>query len=279
MTTPIADDQAVLELDDPEWPMPQPHSSSGPVPRRLRVWRTPGGRRFAIITERGPGMSVTNVAGYAYAALAARWPGPGLRVFEHYPAGTGVSLEEHFDEITLDGRATRWQRVTNEWLVSVLGPGVLDDMPDLPPDPCDEATAARRAQAPCGPGVPDSTVFRGYPGRGGALVVLESADGEPLEPLRHYVKHSPDGFGWGGPGSGCAELARCLLIAVLGERARCHHCDGAGCDALNCEDGIALPPGIYQRFKRAHVAAWPAKSSWSITGGEIRAWLATQHVA
>src|SRR5262249_25682478 len=160
MTTPddrAAVREAVLEVDDPEWPMPQPHGRGGPVPRRLRVWLAPDGTRFAIITERGPGMSVTNVAEYAYAALPARWPGPGLRVFEHYPVETGSNPAEHFDEITLgDGGGPRWRRVAVESLISVLGPAALDDMPDLPADPCEEPDAGRRPRrpaAPSGPGV------------------------------------------------------------------------------------------------------------------------------
>jgi hypothetical protein len=278
-----ADDQSPeFELDDPGWPMPQPFWRSGAAPRRLRVWRTPDGTRFAIITERGPGMSVTNVAAQAYAAAAARWPGAPIRVFEHYPAGMGADAAEHFDEITVSpSGAPVWHPVRTADLVAVLGTGVLDDMPELPPDPCDGPGTERglpRLPPPSGPGVPDAMVFHGYPLRGGGLVVVETPGGEPIAPLPHYPKHSPDGFGWGGHGSGSAELARCTLIAVLGEQARCRECDGTGtADAGrcgDCEDGITLHPAIYQAFKRAHVASWPEGAEFCITAGEARAWLA-----
>ena len=34
--------------------------------------------------------------------------------------------------------------------------------------------------------------------------------------LPHLVRHSPTGFEWGYAGSGPAELARCILLDVLG---------------------------------------------------------------
>jgi hypothetical protein len=34
---------------------------------------------------------------------------------------------------------------------------------------------------------------------------------------KHVVFHSPDGFSWGYGGSGPSELARCLLLEVVGE--------------------------------------------------------------
>lgn len=37
-----------------------------------------------------------------------------------------------------------------------------------------------------------------------------------VAPLTHHLRHSPDGFRWGYEGSGCAELARCVLIDALG---------------------------------------------------------------
>lgn len=72
----------------------------------------------------------------------------------------------------------------------------------------------------------------------GATVRVTDLDGQ--YPLRHYVRHSPDGFEWGYGGSGPAELARCLLI-----------------DALDLHDVAAsgksidryVPPAMYQDFK------------------------------
>jgi hypothetical protein len=133
MTYPPPGDQAVQELDDPEWPMPQPFGGQRSVPRRLRVWRGDDGTRYAVITERGTGMSVTNVAEHAHAALAARWPGARVRVLEHYPAEGDSG--EHFDEITLDRGRPVWRRIPTEFLLAELGDAVLDDLPPLPPDP------------------------------------------------------------------------------------------------------------------------------------------------
>jgi len=51
---------ALLIHVDPEWPMP---GFGGTVsPRRLRVWRTDTGAVWVVITERGAGTSITNVA-------------------------------------------------------------------------------------------------------------------------------------------------------------------------------------------------------------------------
>ena len=54
-----------------------------------------------------------------------------------------------------------------------------------------------------------------------ALVTVEDgASGELLGPLTHLLTYSPTGLNWGYVGAGPRELARCLLAAVLGERAR-----------------------------------------------------------
>lgn len=114
---------AELIHDEPEWPMPS--LTREPSLRRLRVWRVGEGALVAIITERGEGTSVTNVAREAYAAVQARYP--GARVFEHYPADVGADPAEHLDEITLtrEGR-TVWK----PWPVAVIaewiGPNVLE---------------------------------------------------------------------------------------------------------------------------------------------------------
>jgi hypothetical protein len=285
-----------LVLDEPEWPMPQPHGNHASTPRRLRVWRLGDGTDIAVVTERGPGMSVTNVAEHVHAVLTKQFPGP-LRVVEHYPDD---HRGEHFDEITVMRRTPSWRALATDQMVAWCGPSVLDDMPELPPDPEHEAASEPRTgrlAPPDGPHPHDGTVLHGFPLAGGALVTLESATGELLGPLPHYVKHSPDGYGWGGHGSGCAELARCILITALGDETRCPECTGTGrlpaaddesevpfdpavhraeqtARCWHCEDGIRLAPALYQRFKEAVVAAWPAGAEWRITVGEVRDWLA-----
>lgn len=67
----------------------------------------------------------------------------------------------------------------------------------------------------------------------------------------HKVYHSPDGFNWGYGGSGPAELARCLLLEVIGkDRSENWH---------------------YQNFKNEFVAKWD--DSWQITDKEIKDWV------
>lgn len=292
----------VLVLDDPEWPMPQctaePGRTPATMPRRLRVWRLADGTLLAVITERGPGTSVTNVAEHAYTVLARRYPGGRLRVVEHYPADTGVDDAEHFDEITLLATgAPRWRRIPIARITGWCGPTVLDDMPELPPDPDDTGRPARpMPAAPAGPGLDPATVIHGYPTAGGALVLLESADGDAIGPLPHHIKHTPTGFTWGYHGSGPAELARCVLIAVLGAVARYATCAGSAwvvVDAAgdeqpydphthtaaqaqrcrSCDGGISVNPRLYQRFKETVVADWPTGAEFRITVGEVRAWL------
>ncbi len=69
---------ALLIRDDPEWPMPGFHGQDSR--RRLRVWRCDNGGLAAVITERGAGTSVTNVAQDAHAATAGQPPGEAVRV-------------------------------------------------------------------------------------------------------------------------------------------------------------------------------------------------------
>ncbi len=68
---------------------------------------------------------------------------------------------------------------------------------------------------------------------------------------KHIVKHSPDGFSWGYGGSGPAELARCLLLEVMGK---------------DYDDNWH-----YQDFKKDYVMNW--KDNWQITDKEIREWV------
>jgi hypothetical protein len=148
------------------------------------------------------------------------------------------------------------------------------------------------------------TVYRGRPG--GDVQVIVSDDPTQVTrtfPLPHFVKHSPDGYSWGYGGSGPAELARCLLIHALGERALCTTCNGRGrvtatdeddpgkwfrpalegddpaavVGCIDCDAGFA--PAVercYQTFKFEHVAGWPQEETWEITREEILAWHAAQ---
>jgi hypothetical protein len=106
---------AVLIHVDPEWPMP---GLGGTVsPRRLRVWRTDIGAVWVVVTERGAGTSITNVAEVVVPLIRARYP--GARVVEHYPPEPG-SLE-HFDEIVFTAECLRLRRIPVEEIVALLG--------------------------------------------------------------------------------------------------------------------------------------------------------------
>jgi hypothetical protein len=289
---------ARMIIDDLEWSMPQRDEPRG-APRRLRVWMFPDGTRLAVITDRGPGTAAKTVVELTFASLRRRWPDDiqRLRIIEHYPPQVGY--EESFTEVTIDndGRPS-WRRLPSEQMIAWCGMAVLDDMPELPPDPelSDAVVAPSSSHArPDGPGIDDRTVICGYPSASGdALVVLESPQGEWLGPLPHYTKDSPEGYSWGYIGTGPSDLARSILVAVLGRRARCKTCDGTGnssdrdhdaydsaeiampantrvAGCARCPDGIDTP--WVNRFRREYVARWPIDQPWRVTGSEIRAWL------
>lgn len=124
--------------------------------------------------------------------------------------------------------------------------------------------------------------YRGYGNdntAGGRLVARVDDDGNQA-PLRHVVRHSPSGMSWGYAGSGPADLARSLLIDMLGDAAICGTCGGTGrerqawdIDDVRCfpcsgEGWRELP---YQRFKFDVIAGLP--ESWTLTSDEIGAWL------
>jgi len=72
-------------------------------------------------------------------------------------------------------------------------------------------------------------IYHGYRRKtGGSVIAIEDAGGAMTGVVRHVVKHSPTGMGWGYAGSGPADCARSLLIAALSETARCPMCAGTG---------------------------------------------------
>lgn len=91
-------------------------------------------------------------------------------------------------------------------------------------------------------------------GRGGLLVLKNGARLDPSYSQKAF-NHSPDGFNWGYGGSGPAQLALALLLE---------------------ETGFDQAVLLHQEFKREVVAKWPWTRPWSLTGAEIRAWLATK---
>jgi len=103
-----------------------------------------------------------------------------------------------------------------------------------------------------------------YAQRGDTTTEVLVADDDGVRPLRHFVRHSPTGFEWGYLGSGCAELARCILLD--------HY-------RVEPADDPWQPEGLpvrYQRFKEDVIARLPRSGSWSLTSGEIRRWVQAQ---
>lgn len=94
---------------------------------------------------------------------------------------------------------------------------------------------------------------------GGAATVIVIERNGPRYPLRHVVRHSPDGFQWGYGGSGPAELARCILLDF-------------------CQPPEDVLPVDYQEFKREFIE--PVQSDrLFIEGRKIAAWLESKGVS
>jgi len=287
---PQHDRRPELIRDEPVW---QYRDSNGqPVSRRLRVWRTGPGRLTAVVTERGTGMSITNTAEQVVLEITAEYPDDVVETIEHYPAGQGADRREHFDSVEVVNGQPRWKHIPLQTMLDRFGPDVLDDEPPAPAHAVPPRPLAPRTPPVTGAPPADEVIFRGHPG---GLVTVEDPDGEQFAVLQHLVRHSPDGFSWGYHGSGPAELARCLLIAALGEQALCPECAGTGLVAYDphadadvpfdpqrhdldlasrcwCGDGIRNLP--HQAFKSDRVARWQQDQPWYITAGELRAWLA-----
>jgi hypothetical protein len=151
-------------------------------------------------------------------------------------------------------------------------------------------------------------VYHGYQRQaGGSVITIEDAGGATAGMVRHVVKHSPTGMGWGYAGSGPTDCARSLLIAALGDAARCPACAGTGkvayrpgdgeepplapydpatspaeyqaaglkatrCQHWDCDEGYVRLP--YQDFKFQFVTGWDRE--WRISRQKILQWL-TRH--
>ncbi len=94
-------------------------------------------------------------------------------------------------------------------------------------------------------------------GTGGQSVMV--IDGDKKYSLPHIVRHSPDGFQWGYGGSGPSELARCILLDLLGSFPR------------------SIIDHIYQDFKSYFIEI--AADDLMIKEEDIRAWLKTKKIS
>jgi hypothetical protein len=105
------------------------------------------------------------------------------------------------------------------------------------------------------------------------VIEIRDETGGTLGVVSHVHKHA-DGMQWGFPGSGPADCARSLLIAALGDEAKCLRCQGdpgrsATCPWM-CDRGYRPLP--YEQFTMQFVCDWG--ESWSMSRTEILAWYA-----
>jgi hypothetical protein len=130
-----------------------------------------------------------------------------------------------------------------------------------------------------------SKTYLGRAGEHSVMVVPTAGDPGTLDDrkpyaLRHVVKHSPTGFSWGYDGSGPSDLARCILIDVLGESLLCEQCDGTGqlkgdgrCFACHGETYDPWLQNTYMAFRSTKIALQPMAGDFAMSEETVRAWL------
>ncbi|MGP3950841.1 hypothetical protein [Streptomyces sp. 7N604] len=93
---------------------------TGQVTRPLRAFRTGPFHITCIVTEQGPGMSVTNAAAELHTALRDRWTGSTIRQIEHYPAD-GVEPAHYDEAFTRPCGGWAWRRLNKSALAAEFG--------------------------------------------------------------------------------------------------------------------------------------------------------------
>ncbi|OZC01253.1 hypothetical protein BSZ36_18265 [Rubricoccus marinus] len=86
------------------------------------------------------------------------------------------------------------------------------------------------------------------------VVLWRTAEGVARASVPHAARHSPTGIEWGYGGSGPADLALSVLLALVGERAA---------------------NALYQRFKHEVVARVP-ETGGVLRAADVRAWVERQ---
>ena len=86
------------------------------------------------------------------------------------------------------------------------------------------------------------------------VVLFRRVDGAACATVPHVVRHSPTGIEWGYEGSGPADLARSVLLALTDE---------------------PTADSLYQRFK-AEVVAHVPHAGGVLRAAEVRAWVEAQ---
>ena len=98
--------------------------------------------------------------------------------------------------------------------------------------------------------------IRGYgQNQGPALVTIGGAPLGLPRLTKNEARHSPDGFQWGYHGSGPAELARAILIAVCRD-----------------DEHVARDPRCYQTFKAEVISKLPP-DGWAMLDTEVLEWM------
>lgn len=95
--------------------------------------------------------------------------------------------------------------------------------------------------------------------RTGGRARIEVAGGGKRNPLKHIVRHSPDGFEWGYGGSGPSDTALSIMMDYFG----------------GWPDGSRKATKNYQQFKWEFIANAP-QEGFVITTKQIEAWLLDQ---
>jgi len=89
----------------------------------------------------------------------------------------------------------------------------------------------------------------------GAVITVETPDGEILGVVQRIAAHSPAGMGWGYAGSGPLDCARSLLAAALGSDRDWGAHGGASVISDFCDEVVA-GLGDEWRMSRSQVLAW-----------------------
>ena len=103
-------------------------------------------------------------------------------------------------------------------------------------------------------GIPIRPEYEAITGDAEDVVLWRTAEGVARASVPHAARHSPTGIEWGYGGSGPADLALSVLLALVGERA-------AG--------------ALYQRFKDEVVARVP-ETGGVLRAADVRAWVERQ---
>jgi hypothetical protein len=89
----------------------------------------------------------------------------------------------------------------------------------------------------------------------GAVITVETPDGEVLGVLRRIAAHSPDGMTWGYAGSGPLDCARSLLEAALGGDGK-WSTYGGGRVIYDFRDEVVAGLADEWRMSRSEILAW-----------------------